>query len=47
MIAPYDWTRIYLRRRWTEAWPSRAFEIASVTGQTDPIEIAPPTVVTR
>lgn len=47
MIPPYDWTRIELRHRWTEAWPSRAFEISSVAAHNSPHQIAPPEVVTR
>jgi hypothetical protein len=41
MIAPDDWARIDLRRRWTESQPSRAFEISSVTGGGEPHETAP------
>ena len=43
MIAPYDWTRIELRRRFTETLPAIAFEISSrsaVPAQ-DPIAITP------
>lgn len=47
MIAPHDWSRIYLRHRWTEAWPSRAFEITSVSAVSAPVEIAPPTSIFR
>jgi hypothetical protein len=42
MIAPYDWARIDLRRRFSESSPSIAFEISSVSGETAPIPIAPP-----
>jgi hypothetical protein len=47
MIAPDDWSRIYLRHRWTEAWPSRAFEIGSVSAASTPLEIEPPTEIFR
>lgn len=42
MISPYDWTRIDLRRRFSETRPSRAFEISSWSNATEPIEIEPP-----
>ena len=44
MIAPHDWTRIYLRHRFAEVRPSMAFEISSystpgeVPHSIDPIE---------
>jgi hypothetical protein len=47
MIAPDDWARINLRRRWTENVPSVAFEIASVSGGAEPHEIDPPESVWR
>ena len=47
MIPPDDWARIYLRHRWSDAWPTRAFEIRSVAGNSKPVEIAPPPAVTR
>jgi hypothetical protein len=47
MIAPDDWSRIYLRRRGTEIRPSRAFEIPSFSSGTPPQEIQPPDVVWR
>lgn len=47
MVAPDDRATVYLRRRWTEARPSRAFEIASVAAGTAPREIAPPDAVWR
>jgi hypothetical protein len=47
MIPPHDWTRIELRHRWTEAWPSRAFEIPSISGGDKPHEIAPSDTITR
>ena len=36
MIAPYDWTDMYLRHRGTETAPSIAFRIDSVSGGTAP-----------
>ncbi len=36
MVPPYDWTRIYLRPRYTETNPTMAIEISSVQGQTEP-----------
>ena len=47
MVPPHDWTRIYLRHRWSEAWPSIAFEIASVAAGDPPVAVAPPPAVTR
>lgn len=47
MIAPHDWSRIVLRRRWVEDRPSAAFEIASVSGGDQPREIEPPADVIR
>jgi hypothetical protein len=47
MIAPDDWARIYLRHRWTEAAPSAAFEIPSVSEGLPPQEIDPPESVWR
>ena len=41
MIPPHDWARIYLRHRTTEVHPSHTFEISSLQGQTEPIEIDP------
>ena len=41
-IPPYDWTRIYLRHRFTETCPSCAFEISSVQGQEQPHVIEVP-----
>jgi hypothetical protein len=42
-IPPHDWTRIYLRRRFTELRPSHAFEISSVKGKEEPqpMEVPP------
>lgn len=47
MIAPYDWTEIQLRHRWTEAAPSLAWRVDSVSGGTAPRSVAPPEVVVR
>lgn len=47
MIAPHDWERLILRRRWIEDRPSLAYEIASVTAGDVPREIAPPDAVIR
>lgn len=47
MIAPHDWSRIILRRRWVEDRPSLAFEIASVSAGDEPHDIPPPDVVLR
>jgi len=41
-IPPYDWTKIYLRQRFTETSPSYAFEISSVQGQEEPQSIEVP-----
>lgn len=35
-VPPHDWTRICLRRRFTESRPWHAFEISSVKGQEEP-----------
>lgn len=47
MVAPDDWARIDLRRRFEEVAPSRAFEISSVTESSEPSEIEPPEQVWR
>lgn len=47
MVPPDDWSRIYLRRRWSEVAPSVAFEISSVSGGTEPHEVEPPEAVWR
>jgi hypothetical protein len=47
MLPPDDWARLSLRRRWTEAHPSLAFEISSISGGTEPHEIEPPADVWR
>ena len=36
MIAPYDWTEVYLRHRDTESKPSLDFKIDSDSGKTAP-----------
>lgn len=47
MIPPDDWSRIYLRKRFSEVAPSVAFEISSVSGATAPHEIEPPDAMWR
>lgn len=47
MVPPDDWSRISLRKRWSETAPSLAFEISSVAGATAPHEIDPPDAVWR
>jgi hypothetical protein len=47
MIAPYDWTEIQLRHRWTESAPSLAFRIDSISNGTAPHAVDPPEVVVR
>ena len=47
MIAPYDWAKIDLRHRFTEARPSYAFEISSVSANEEPHVIEPPESVWR
>ena len=42
MIPPYDWTKIYLRSRFTETRSSIAFEISSVQGGEEPHSIELP-----
>ena len=42
MIPPYDWTKIYLRSRFTETQSSIAFEISSVQGGEEPHSIELP-----
>lgn len=41
MVAPDDWARIDLRRRFVESAPSEAFEISSLTegGEPHPFEV--------
>lgn len=47
MIAPYDWTEVYLRHRDTESKPSLDFKIDSVSGKTAPHAETPPDAVMR
>lgn len=47
MIAPHDWSRIILRRRWVDDRPSLAFEIGSVSAGDPPREITPPEAILR
>ena len=47
MIAPDDWARIDLRRRFVEVAPSEAFEISSVSGGTEPHEYEVPGTIWR
>ena len=47
MVPPDDWARIALRRRWSDARPSVAFEISSFARGDDPHEIEPPDAVWR
>jgi hypothetical protein len=42
MIPPYDWTKIYLRPRFTETQSTMAFEISSIQGEDEPHSIEPP-----
>jgi hypothetical protein len=42
MIPPYDWTKIYLRPRFTETQSTMAFEISSVQGEDEPYSIELP-----
>ncbi|UCC32751.1 MAG: hypothetical protein JSU86_10790, partial [Phycisphaerales bacterium] len=48
MIPPHDWSRIYLRRRFTESAPSLAFEISSTSdAEEEPFDIELPLSVWR
>lgn len=47
MVAPYDWARIDLRHRFDELEPSYAFEISSVSADSEPVETEPPESVWR
>ncbi|MDD5645554.1 MAG: hypothetical protein PHW86_00045 [Candidatus Bipolaricaulis sp.] len=47
MIPPYDWARMYLRRRTTEMVPSFGAEIASISAGHDPQTMIPPEEVWR
>lgn len=42
MIPPYDWTRMYLRSRFTDVQSSYAFEISSIQGGEQPHSIELP-----
>ena len=46
-IAPHDWARMYLRRRFSETAPSFAAEIASFSTGGPPVEIDPPEQIWR
>lgn len=47
MIPPYDWSEVHLRRRGVDVAPSIAYRQDSVSGGTEPREVAPPEVVVR
>lgn len=47
MIAPHDWARIDLRHRFTEAKPSHACEISSLSAGDEPRPIEPPESIWR
>lgn len=47
MIAPDDWSRIDLRRRFKETKPSFAFEISSVTANDEPKSMDLPEIIWR
>jgi len=47
MVAPYDWARIDLRHGFDELEPSYAFEISSVSADSEPVETEPPESVWR
>lgn len=47
MIAPDDWVRIDLRRRFEEVSPSYAFEITSREAEDEPIIIEVPNTIWR
>lgn len=47
MIAPHDWAKIDLRHKTDETKPSSAFEISSVSGNTDPVPIEVPAEIWR
>jgi hypothetical protein len=47
MIPPYDWTRMYLRHRFTETAPSFGAEISSRAGGDAPHAMLPPEEVWR
>jgi hypothetical protein len=47
MIAPHDWSEIYLRRRGSESAPSLAFKIDSWSANTAPYAVTPPPELVR
>jgi hypothetical protein len=47
MIAPHDWSEIYLRRRGVDSAPGLAFRIDSVSGESEPHAVEPPADVMR
>jgi len=47
MIAPYDWAKKDLRHRFDETAPAYAFEISSLSGNTQPIVMEVPETVWR
>ena len=47
MIPPDDWSEVHLRRRGVDMAPSIAYRQDSVSGGTEPREVAPPEVVVR
>jgi hypothetical protein len=47
MIPPDDWSEVHLRRRGVDVAPSIAYRQDSVSGGTEPREVAPPEVVVR
>jgi len=47
MIAPYDWAKIDLRHRFDETAPAHAFEISSLSGNTEPVVMEIPETVWR
>lgn len=47
MIPPYDWARVYLRRRHSEISPSFAAEISSFSSSDEPHAIDPPSEIWR
>ncbi|HLO35746.1 MAG TPA: hypothetical protein VK194_06680 [Candidatus Deferrimicrobium sp.] len=47
MIAPNDWSEVWLRHRGDEAAPSLAFRIDSVSGGSAPHRVAPPEAILR
>jgi hypothetical protein len=47
MIAPYDWAKIDLRHRFDESAPSYAFEISSLSNNTQPAAVEIPEEVWR